>query len=437
MRRTRRWGCAPAEFLAQFGEAQARALEVQQRRAQAGDPLLNADRALAITCALEKWRPVLEAAAAGSGVDMDEVHAVVEDLGFHAQELKATTTLAHNMERCQHSGQHAKSGKRPGRYTSVWILQAVMMIDKMKSASATSLRNVLHLAMRIAFPEAMSKPLQALLAELPLPGKGTMSKWRFQVDAALMLWSRQRWAAILAGQGQGRDSSAHLLTDGSLQGGREWLLTELRVASGSSEALPLAWSNITNALAAQARALDLRNGKCLKDKLLDPVADLRDAVTKLAQHLDARMAPLAGLGKRRTNLAHKLHALTHQLFLLVAAIAQFIKNIVVSMTTDFGTEALLTAVEPMPLDEFYPAAAPPMDFQEEGAMLPWTTRTSKRRHRASWTCGPSSGYQMPCTSFTASPGTCWTLCQVSRISSPSSRPCVFCCLFKAMCLFVV
>eukprot|EP00959_Pyramimonas_sp_CCMP1952_P137460 2876966-Pyramimonas_sp.AAC.1 len=59
---------------------------------------------------------------------------------------------------------------------------------------------------------------------MPLPGKSQVSRWRFQVDVALMLWSRKRYAKLIE---NGTQISAHVLTDGPLQGGKEWLLTEI------------------------------------------------------------------------------------------------------------------------------------------------------------------------------------------------------------------
>ena len=77
------------------------------------------------------------------------------------------------------------------------------------------------------------------------------------------------------------------------------------------------------------------------------------------------LAPLAGLAKRRTHLAHKTHSWVHQNVLLFGALLQAFIRSVVAMATDFGTEAGIVRTQPIPLDQLYPHAAQPK-FEEEG-----------------------------------------------------------------------
>ena len=49
------------------------------------------------------------------------------------------------------------------------------------------------------------------------------------MDVAIVLWNRARLLQALEDRGKGRIMSGQIITDGSLQGGREWLLTEFRL----------------------------------------------------------------------------------------------------------------------------------------------------------------------------------------------------------------
>lgn len=83
--------------------------------------------------------------------------------------------------------------------------------------------------------------------------------------------------------------------------------------------------------------------------------------------LDLVIAPPVGLGHRRTNLVHKLHALTHQLYLLLGKSLYMGTKQLVSFCTDFGVESSLAKTRSIPLNLLCPyAASSDLDLEGEG-----------------------------------------------------------------------
>ena len=363
-----------------FAPMRASLLELRKtlvaKSADAGNnpALLTEAGAISIVESIEKWRPLLLKAVEGQDTSAEfetEVQQVLSQVGLHAQAMRQASGQEHIFQKeGKYQGYRKKrvdrgTLKTSARYRSVFVVRTLMLTHTLRQAGL--MKVVCHLAMRVAFPDCVFSTLEALLEEMQFPSSAQISRWRFQCDVAVMLWSRQRLKKAL--EKHTGQVSSQIVTDGSMQGGREWLLSEVRLAGTTgdlAEALKLAWTVIPETSRIRQRpsllsTLPASQTVGLPDRL-------EGSFVEIAECLSVVLLPLAGLGKGRTNLPHKIHSLLHQLFLTVGdELIPFIRTIVAACT-DFGTESGIVHTKPIPMDEVYPLGVPDRIEDESGPL---------------------------------------------------------------------
>ena len=100
-----------------------------------------------------------------------------------------------------------------------------------------------------------------------------------------------------------------------------------------------------------------------RERLRQEFAQDRSALSRCVEIL---IAPPVGLGHKRTSVVHKLHAFTHQLFLLFGQSLEAAGKSLMAFTTDFGVEANMAKTRKAPLSLLCPYAVG-VSFEEEGA----------------------------------------------------------------------
>jgi len=188
-----------------------------------------------------------------------------------------------------------------------------------------------------------------MVRSLPVPNASTLSRWRFRVDVSYMLEQRARFGRLLE-----RDALLfHVLSDASPQAGREWFVTELHVLSAETMDFDLArlfssavsfQRSILSRMASSEEFCQLPLAE--RERVRQGFGDDRKA---LAECLSVLVAPPVGLGHRRTNFIHKLHALTHQLYLLFGKKLAAATKQLIAFCTDFGVESNLAKTRRVPL----------------------------------------------------------------------------------------
>ena len=228
------------------------------------------------------------------------------------------------------------------------------------------------MAIRTAYPECVAEDMIKQLADLPSPSIAQLSRWRLRLDCSFMLWQRARHKLLL----QPGAPQVHLfgLCDASPQGGREFFVSELHTVTTEGSLDDFSKLFLTSVQYQSGLASAWSEGSDWHT--LTPAARLRASDTWASTRSDIRKcvevscAPPVGLGHRRCDVIHKLHALTHQLFLLFSSerLASATRALV-SFTTDFGVEANLARSRAMPLELLMPWASD-VQFEESGAEGP-------------------------------------------------------------------
>jgi hypothetical protein len=204
-----------------------------------------------------------------------------------------------------------------------------------------------------------------MVRSLPVPNASTLSRWRFRVDVSYMLEQRARFGRLLE-----RDALLfHVLSDASPQAGREWFVTELHVLSAETMDFDLArlfssavsfQRSILSRMASSEEFCQLPLAE--RERVRQGFGDDRKA---LAECLSVLVAPPVGLGHRRTNFIHKLHALTHQLYLLFGKKLAAATKQLIAFCTDFGVESNLAKTRRVPLGLLCPYGVD-MPLEREG-----------------------------------------------------------------------
>ena len=111
-------------------------------------------------------------------------------------------------------------------YNAKFMVQALVMSDLL--SNDRSLREVLSRAVRLVLPPALSEPLAAAIdsPSLRMPSASALSRWRFLLDASLMLHFRKSLHS--------EPCLRYAMADSSTQGGRDYELLVPTTISVSS-----------------------------------------------------------------------------------------------------------------------------------------------------------------------------------------------------------
>ena len=219
------------------------------------------------------------------------------------------------------------------------------------------MQTALKHAIYMAFQNDVAADLLSMLEQSATPS-AAMSRWRLIFEAAACLRLRERFQGffpVLAGSsGPSSPSSApavsfHVLLDSSPQGGRHWLLCELRVLGhrvSPDEMLLRFWKLCEICDEVKSKGVSGRAGEEDSDELLEELreVELREAYDALQTSMEVMALPPSGLGHQRANLRHKLHAFVHSLWTGTGKALPEVASAISSFTTDFGTEAGISRV---------------------------------------------------------------------------------------------
>ena len=167
-----------------------------------------------------------------------------------------------------------------------------------------------------------------------MPSAATMSRMRFTMDLGLMLYTRQKFADLLACDNA--MPAVYISADASPQAGREWNMIEAYIIPPSR-------------LAAAAKTSDYLCNTVHLPQTHDLHACRAEAQGRLLNVKKHHVFPAIAVGSRAASTAHKLTTLMHALYLdLGAAGVECALQATVAFTTDFGTEHLLSSVPRLP-----------------------------------------------------------------------------------------
>ena len=83
------------------------------------------------------------------------------------------------------------AAKQKLQYNAVWVLQVLLMADLLRDSSELS--RAVSQAMRFLLPPVLRPVFEEAMADASsMPNAGTVSRWRFLLDASFMLWRRER-----------------------------------------------------------------------------------------------------------------------------------------------------------------------------------------------------------------------------------------------------
>ena len=142
---------------------------------------------------------------------------------------------------------------------------------------------------------------------------------------------------------QGDGVSRYIAVDKSPQGKYEWVMTVESVIPNSQLLSTMRLSQV------------LFDACCDWSLEKEPVEELKDIAATLEQTLQVRLAPPVAVGSGRASRLHTLHALVHAHKLVSSSwksACELVRG-VVSLTSDLGTEALLTSIPPIPITRFF------------------------------------------------------------------------------------
>lgn len=211
-------------------------------------------------------------------------------------------------------------------YTTEALIEVIILAGMLKSSS--DLRDVLMVSLRLALPEWLEELQQKMDSKtFALPSASTVSRHRLTLDIGYCRLVSSYLENLLTST----DIAIWAMADSSFRGHREWLLQSYRLVT---------WENLERLtlLAEEIETILNGNGEN-KWKIPDLSHRMQGC---LWEHV---MVPLA-LGKGRLALEYKFTLVFHA-FRVEATnwhMVEMLSNKIVSMTTDYGTEAGLATV---------------------------------------------------------------------------------------------
>ncbi len=202
--------------------------------------------------------------------------------------------------------------------------------------SKKHLRQAAERAVHMCLPGALES---GFLETAKVPSGATISRCVLVTDCALMLHMQEHHQTALAA-----GCSIYLSLDASPQGGRNWLLTEYTL---------LLHPRVLSAVEAWRTLSQRAARKSVHDDDASAVPELEAALTSCVY---SHVLPIGALGSGRASLAHKFGVLVQQIRLECAdwsGVRHFC-NAVVAVTSDFGTESLITDIPNIDVEDLFP-----------------------------------------------------------------------------------
>ena len=209
-----------------------------------------------------------------------------------------------------------KSRARGGFEYQVSALLSALLYSRQLRSSNGFVRSIVQAMNYVAGAEAAQAVQDVFNGSVAAPSAATLSRARLYADLILMQHMRDRWAQ----SDEAEPPFVFLGADASPQGGSEFFM-------------------LLRDYVSQDTARQLGAGK-RPDEIWEPV--------------HTHTAPLAILGSGRSGLPQKFGALVHMVKLEVGALPSVLASFsraVVSWTCDFGTEAKIPSVPPLPLGQ--------------------------------------------------------------------------------------
>eukprot|EP00971_Amphidinium_carterae_P351729 6492256-Amphidinium_carterae.2 len=237
------------------------------------------------------------------------------------------------------------------RYNVFWLIQILILSDSLRDSR--KLKKIVGQALSMFVPPFLISMFRTTLTDpiMQMPHVGTVSRWRFLLDAAIMLLHRS--------DNEANKYYRWIMTDSSTQHGRTFqLTTELRLNEADTAVAMRANCFLLSICKDAFHILYLSFSPPSRKR-----CDIEDAwalreddrlITVLSGVLVHHMLPPVTLGAGQTKLADKFQAVMHTLFLENGTTPNTLRKScheIASLTTDFGTEFLLPTVAPMPLRE--------------------------------------------------------------------------------------
>ena len=245
-------------------------------------------------------------------------------------------------------------------YKVLFMLNAFLFSDTLKQAHVVK---PLLRALELAVPPSVRPTLTSLVSSQMSVHKSTVSRWRFLMDGALMLFTR----ALFTKQGKGQVVRM-MMADSSDQRGRHFeFITVLEIQRAQLVQLFEAANTLTKLWRNNGAAMD------------DEEALTCDAKCRLMlqEGLVRARLPIMGLGSGLQTLRHKFLVTMYAFYLVCgssfAALADYCQSIVVA-SSDLGVEFGLPRVQPIKARKLFPWISPTartwaMDEAHEEAQL--------------------------------------------------------------------
>ena len=184
-------------------------------------------------------------------------------------------------------------------YKVAFLLKACLIADLLRGDS--SFKQMLELAICTVLPPVIQRPFVSFLKEgvQRIPHKGTLSRWRFVLDGAHMVWMRRRNDA----EGPGRFARS-FMADSSMQRGREFEVILI---------LEVKQSLLAQVLKAAVDLSSLWSSGEVDEEGLQAEQEL---LSFLKASLQLWHLPLMVLGSGRTKLSDKFRATLFAIFWL-------------------------------------------------------------------------------------------------------------------------
>ena len=201
-----------------------------------------------------------------------------------------------------------------------------------------NLRMAMKLPIETVLPGKLRQVALSMLDHIPSPSPAALSRWRFLIDAAFMMWTR---AANVRDFNAGVKWVHWIMVDASPQGGRNYELAI--VCSCRVDDLPEAM-RLSTLLSSLSREVPSN----------EELESERKLISELRSLFHMHRPPPVVLGQGRSTTTNKFCALLHAMFLDTGGVYRcevfrdFLRGILVP-TTDFGDEYGIASISPLPV----------------------------------------------------------------------------------------
>ena len=258
-------------------------------------------------------------------------------------------------------------------YQSSFLIQCLLLSSHLRDAS--DLKEVVVRAVRLVLPRAFAETvLQGIegqgAGQVKLPSASRLSRARFAVDVAYMLYCREQNAVAEQSGGVIR----YVMVDSSVQGHFDFEL--IRVTSIKSNQIGDMYLTALESCAVWDEVLEAISTNTPAEELLDPIARAQVRETKvqalLAAGMNLDLLPAVVLGTGHSTLFHKFHCTMRAMWLQTGTVQslQAYTASIFAFCTDQGTERNLHKVKPMKVKDLFPWVPQTMCEHDEHEWAP-------------------------------------------------------------------